>query len=49
MKEITYEKALELKDPFFIDVRSSAEYEEDHIIGAENLPVFENNERKYKN
>ncbi|HOP28743.1 MAG TPA: tRNA 2-selenouridine(34) synthase MnmH [Spirochaetota bacterium] len=46
MKEISFEESLTLKDPLYIDVRSPGEFEEDHIIGAVNLPIFDNEERK---
>ncbi|MDY6933747.1 MAG: tRNA 2-selenouridine(34) synthase MnmH [Spirochaetota bacterium] len=46
MKEITYEEAYTLKKPFFIDVRSQYEYSIDHIPGAVNVPLFNNEERR---
>lgn len=46
MNEITYEESREIKDPVYIDVRSPLEYAEDHIPGAVNLPIFDNDERK---
>lgn len=46
MSEITYEESLKLKNPLYIDVRSPAEYAEDHIPGAINLPIFDNEERR---
>ncbi len=45
MKDITYEESLKLETPVYIDVRSPGEYEEDHIPGAINLPIFNNEER----
>ena len=42
---ITIEKALELRAPLFIDLRSPCEYEEAHIPGAINIPLFDNLER----
>ena len=42
---ISIEKALELKAPLFIDLRSPCEYEEAHIPGAVNIPLFDNEER----
>lgn len=42
---ITIEKALNLPAPLFIDLRSPCEYEEAHIPGAINIPLFENEER----
>lgn len=41
---ISISKALEQK-AIFIDVRSPAEYEEFHISGAINIPLFSNDER----
>ncbi|HPS56717.1 MAG TPA: tRNA 2-selenouridine(34) synthase MnmH [Spirochaetota bacterium] len=46
MSEITYEESLDLDNPLYIDVRSPAEYAEDHIPGAINLPIFDNEERR---
>ena len=46
MKEITFEKSLEFDNPLYVDVRSPGEYLEDHIPGAVNLPIFDNDERK---
>lgn len=46
MSEITYEESRELDNPLYIDVRSPAEYEEDHIPGAVNMPIFDNEERR---
>lgn len=46
MSEITYGESRGLKDPVYIDVRSPLEFEEDHIPGAVNLPIFDNDERK---
>lgn len=46
MSEITYEESRRLDNPLYIDVRSPAEYEEDHIPGAVNLPIFDNEERR---
>jgi len=42
---ITIEKALELSNPLFVDLRSPVEYEEAHIPGALNVPLFEDEER----
>ena len=42
-KEISYEylnKLMKERKAFLIDVRSSQEYEEGHINGAINLPVY---------
>jgi tRNA 2-selenouridine synthase len=46
MKEISFEESLTLENPLYVDVRSPGEFEEDHIIGAVNLPIFDNEERK---
>lgn len=46
MKDITYEESLAIDDPLYIDVRAPLEYDEDHIPGAINLPIFSNEERK---
>jgi len=46
MEEITYEESLALDNPLFVDVRSPAEFDDDHIPGALNLPIFDNDERK---
>ncbi len=46
MKEISFEESLTLENPLYVDVRSPGEFEEDHIIGAVNLPIFDNDERK---
>ncbi|MBP9042930.1 MAG: tRNA 2-selenouridine(34) synthase MnmH [Spirochaetes bacterium] len=46
MKDIYYEESLNLRNPVYIDVRSPLEFEEDHIPGALNLPIFDNEERK---
>jgi tRNA 2-selenouridine synthase len=46
MSEITYAESLKLDNPLYIDVRTPAEYCEDHIPGAVNLPIFDNEERK---
>lgn len=45
MKEIEINKAFESEDCVFIDVRSPIEYEESHIPGAINVPLFSNEER----
>jgi len=46
MKEISFEESLKLGNPLYVDVRSPGEFEEDHITGAINLPIFDNEERK---
>ncbi len=43
---ISYEESLALADPVYIDVRSPYEYSLDHVPGAVNIPLFENEERK---
>jgi tRNA 2-selenouridine synthase len=45
MSEIDVDQALETSDKLFIDVRSPGEYEESHIPGAINIPLFSNEER----
>ncbi|NLC10848.1 MAG: tRNA 2-selenouridine(34) synthase MnmH [Firmicutes bacterium] len=45
-RQLTIEEALQLPDALFIDVRSPAEYEKEHIAGAINIPLFDNEERK---
>ncbi|MGL5440074.1 MAG: tRNA 2-selenouridine(34) synthase MnmH [Filifactoraceae bacterium] len=42
---IELNKALSEKDYIFVDVRSPKEYLEDHIIGAYNIPLLDNEER----
>jgi len=45
-KEISIEEFLELKEHFpAFDVRTPAEYQEGHIPGCKNLPLFSNEER----
>jgi len=43
--DITYDEALKLNNPIFIDVRSPKEYEEATIPGAVNIPVLLDEER----
>ncbi|MBP1932948.1 tRNA 2-selenouridine(34) synthase MnmH [Ammoniphilus resinae] len=45
MKEIEIEKAMDLENKIFIDVRSPSEYKENHIPGAINVPIFSDEER----
>lgn len=45
VEKITVEEAFKLKDTLFIDVRTPKEYEEDHILGAINVPLLSNEER----
>jgi tRNA 2-selenouridine synthase len=42
---IEFDKALSLSRPLFIDVRSESEFNEDHIPGAINIPLFNDEER----
>ncbi len=44
-KIITIEDAERLVCPVYIDVRSPAEFADGHILGAINVPLFENDER----
>ncbi len=46
MKIITYEESRDLENPLYIDVRSPREFSHDHIPGALNIPIFENEEHK---
>ncbi len=46
MNPITFEESLKLYNPLYVDVRSPGEYAEDHIPGAVNLPIFDNDERR---
>mgnify|MGYP001355483660 CR=1 FL=1 len=46
MSEITYEESLRLDNPVYVDVRSPVEFDEDHVPGAINLPIFSNDERR---
>ena len=43
--KIPVQEALELKNTVFIDVRSSGEFEQDHILEAVNFPILTNEER----
>ncbi len=45
MNEIDCKAALSLNNPVFIDVRAPVEFSQDHIPGALNLPVFNDEER----
>jgi len=54
IQQIDFADALKLSHPVYIDVRSESEYQEDHIPGALNIPIFNDEERKeiglvYKN
>ena len=44
MKTINIEDALKLENTIFIDVRTEKEYEDDHILNAYNIPLFNNDE-----
>lgn len=44
-EKITVQEALKLKDALFIDVRAPVEFEEDHLLGAVNLPLLSDEER----
>lgn len=46
MNDISYEEARALPNSLFIDVRAPIEFEEDHIPGAVNMPLFDNYERE---
>ena len=45
MQNISFEESLSLVKPVYIDVRAPIEYEEDHITGAINIPIFDNAQR----
>ena len=45
MPNISVKDALKNKNAFFLDVRSEKEFEEDHIPGAINVPILDNEER----
>ncbi|MDY6967977.1 MAG: tRNA 2-selenouridine(34) synthase MnmH [Spirochaetota bacterium] len=45
MKEISYQDAIRLSKPFFIDLRAPIEFEKDHIPGSVNIPLFDDEER----
>ena len=44
-KVIALEDALKIEKPLFIDMRSPGEYEQGHIPGAINIPLFNDHER----
>jgi len=46
MEEITFEESQKIDRPLYVDVRAPIEYNEDHIPGAINLPIFNDDERK---
>lgn len=43
---ISLDKVINDKDCVFIDVRSPNEYEDNHIVGAVNIPLLDDEERK---
>ncbi len=45
MNEITYEESRALENPLYLDVRAPIEYSNDHIPGALNMPLFDDEER----
>lgn len=45
VRKITVEEAFRLKNTLFIDARTPKEYEEDHILGAVNVPLLDDQER----
>lgn len=45
VKKISVAEALSLNDALFIDARTPKEFEEDHILGAVNVPLLDNQER----
>lgn len=45
MEIISFHGARKKKDKIFVDVRSPKEYQEDHIHGAVNIPLLDNEER----
>ncbi len=46
MEDITFEESQKLAHPLYVDVRAPIEFNEDHIPGAINLPIFNDEERK---
>ena len=46
MKTISVKNALNLPNTIFIDVRTEAEFNEDHILDAFHMPLFSDNEHK---
>jgi tRNA 2-selenouridine synthase len=45
MKAVSFSDALRLPRPIFVDVRAPVEFNEDHVPGSVNLPVFNDWER----
>ncbi len=46
VREISYDESRRLTPLVYVDVRSPSEYGEDHIPGAVNIPLFDDEERK---
>ena len=46
MQKISVEEALKLKNKVVVDTRSPAEFEKDRILGAVNISILDNEERK---
>lgn len=46
MTELSYVQSTQLVDPVYIDVRSPSEYAEDHIPGAHNVPLLDDEQRR---
>ncbi len=44
--DISPEKIYQLEDKVLVDIRSPSEYQEFHIPGAINLPLFEDEEKR---
>lgn len=45
MRDISYGESLSLEQPCYIDVRAPIEFNEDHITGALNIPIFDDVQR----
>ena len=45
VQKVSIEKALEMKNVLFIDARTQKEFAEDHILGAVNVPLLDDQER----
>ena len=46
IREISFAEAWQMKERLFIDVRSENEFQQDHIPGAVNIPLLNNQERE---
>lgn len=46
-KTINIKNALELEETIFVDMRSQAEFEEDHVENSVNIPLLSNEERNF--